>query len=81
MAKRNGSRVVIVGGGIAGPALGIFLGRIGLDVVLYERRSREAVGGRRSRLRDVGKACRPSHPFPKGESHSPVRGVRYEEDR
>jgi 2-polyprenyl-6-methoxyphenol hydroxylase-like FAD-dependent oxidoreductase len=43
MAKRNSSRVVIVGGGIAGPALGMFLRRIGLDVVLYERRSSEAV--------------------------------------
>jgi 2-polyprenyl-6-methoxyphenol hydroxylase-like FAD-dependent oxidoreductase len=43
MAQRNSSRVVIVGGGIAGPALGIFLRRVGFDVVLYERRSSEAV--------------------------------------
>jgi len=43
MAERSRSRVVIVGGGIAGPALGMFLRRLGFEVVLYERRPSEAV--------------------------------------
>jgi 2-polyprenyl-6-methoxyphenol hydroxylase-like FAD-dependent oxidoreductase len=37
------NRVVIVGCGIAGPALGIFFRRIGLEVVICERRPSEAV--------------------------------------
>jgi 2-polyprenyl-6-methoxyphenol hydroxylase-like FAD-dependent oxidoreductase len=37
------SRVVIAGCGIAGPALGIFLRRIGIEVVICERRPSEAV--------------------------------------
>ena len=40
---RSVNRVVIVGCGIAGPALGIFLRRIGLEVVICERRPSEAV--------------------------------------
>ena len=43
MAKRNIQRVVIVGCGIAGPALGMFLRRIGIEVVLCERRPGTAV--------------------------------------
>jgi 2-polyprenyl-6-methoxyphenol hydroxylase-like FAD-dependent oxidoreductase len=43
MAGRSVNRVVIVGCGIAGPALGMFLRRIGIDVVICERRSSEAV--------------------------------------
>jgi 2-polyprenyl-6-methoxyphenol hydroxylase-like FAD-dependent oxidoreductase len=42
MAQRNISRVVIVGCGIAGPALGLFLRRVGIDVVVCERRRSEA---------------------------------------
>jgi 2-polyprenyl-6-methoxyphenol hydroxylase-like FAD-dependent oxidoreductase len=34
MAQRSSSRVVIVGCGIAGPALGMFLRRIGVEVVV-----------------------------------------------
>jgi 2-polyprenyl-6-methoxyphenol hydroxylase-like FAD-dependent oxidoreductase len=43
MAQRNITRAVIVGCGIAGPALGMFLRRIGIDVVVCERRPGEAV--------------------------------------
>ena len=43
MSRGNVSRVVIVGCGIAGPALGMFLRRIGIDVVVCERRPTEAV--------------------------------------
>ncbi len=43
MATRSVKRVVIVGCGIAGPALGIFLRRIGVEVVICERRPSEAV--------------------------------------
>jgi 2-polyprenyl-6-methoxyphenol hydroxylase-like FAD-dependent oxidoreductase len=43
VVKPNIQRVVIVGCGIAGPALGMFLKRIGIEVVLCERRPDTAV--------------------------------------
>jgi 2-polyprenyl-6-methoxyphenol hydroxylase-like FAD-dependent oxidoreductase len=43
MAKRSIRRVVIVGCGIAGPALGIFLRRVGIEAIICERRASEAV--------------------------------------
>jgi 2-polyprenyl-6-methoxyphenol hydroxylase-like FAD-dependent oxidoreductase len=43
MAKSNIERVVIVGCGIAGPVLGMFLKRVGIEPVVCERRSREAL--------------------------------------
>jgi FAD-dependent urate hydroxylase len=43
MAQRNIRRVVIVGCGIAGPALGMFLRRAGIDAVVCERRPGTAV--------------------------------------
>jgi 2-polyprenyl-6-methoxyphenol hydroxylase-like FAD-dependent oxidoreductase len=43
VATRNVSRAVIVGCGIAGPALGIFFRRVGVEVVICERRPSEAV--------------------------------------
>jgi 2-polyprenyl-6-methoxyphenol hydroxylase-like FAD-dependent oxidoreductase len=43
MAGRSVNRVIVVGCGIAGPALGMFLRRIGIDVVICERRPSAAV--------------------------------------
>jgi 2-polyprenyl-6-methoxyphenol hydroxylase-like FAD-dependent oxidoreductase len=43
VAKRNIRRAVIVGCGIAGPALGMFLRRVGIEPVVCERRAPEAV--------------------------------------
>ncbi len=43
MTQRSIKRVIIAGCGIAGPALGMFLRRIGLEVVVCERRPSEAV--------------------------------------
>ena len=43
MRNRSIRRVVIVGCGIAGPALGMFLRRVGIEAVVCERRAREAV--------------------------------------
>lgn len=43
MAKRGIRRVVIVGCGIAGPALGIFLRRVGIEAIVCERRTSDAV--------------------------------------
>jgi 2-polyprenyl-6-methoxyphenol hydroxylase-like FAD-dependent oxidoreductase len=41
--KRNIGRAVIVGCGIAGPALGMFLRRVGIEAVVCERRPSDAV--------------------------------------
>ena len=41
--KRNVKRAVIVGCGIAGPALGMFLRRVGVEAIVSERRPSEAV--------------------------------------
>ncbi|HEY3227702.1 MAG TPA: hypothetical protein VGJ87_00695 [Roseiflexaceae bacterium] len=35
--------VLIIGGGVAGPALGIALRRVGIDAVVYEAQRRERV--------------------------------------
>lgn len=43
MSAYGTRRAVIIGCGIAGPALGVFLRRIGFDVVICERRSSEAL--------------------------------------
>ena len=43
MAKPRLKRVVIVGCGIAGPVLGMFLKRIGIEAVICERRAHEAL--------------------------------------
>ena len=43
MAQRNIRRVVIVGCGIAGPVLGMFLRRLGIEAVVCERQPSEAV--------------------------------------
>lgn len=43
MVGRNIKRIVIVGCGIAGPVLAIFLRRVGIESVVCERRSRESV--------------------------------------
>ena len=42
MARKNVRRAVIVGCGIAGPVLGMFLRRVGIDGLICEARSREA---------------------------------------
>lgn len=43
MAAHGVRRAVIIGCGIAGPTLGIFLKRLGIDVVICERRPSEAL--------------------------------------
>ncbi len=45
MTEKALQKVVIVGGGIAGPVLGICLRRLGLRVVIAERRASAALGG------------------------------------
>jgi 2-polyprenyl-6-methoxyphenol hydroxylase-like FAD-dependent oxidoreductase len=43
MATRDIRRVVVIGCGIAGPALAMFLRRVGIEVVVCERRAGEAI--------------------------------------